>query len=62
MNECPYRAIVDLEATLFGQLGHQASQREVAGHAFQQPVAMRAAQSLRLVTADLARRDAAGLA
>src|ERR1700712_902307 len=62
MDELPYRAIVDLDAPLFGQLGHKAPQREVAGRPFQKPVAMLAAQSLQLVTTDLARGNAARLA
>src|ERR1700710_2890493 len=62
MDELPYRAIVDLETALFGQLGHQAPQREVASRPFQKPVAMLAAQSLRLVTTDLARGNATRLA
>src|SRR5215218_10057176 len=60
VDELPDRAVVDLEAAL-GELSHEPAQGEVPLPAApDQPVAMRAGDLLRLVTADLARRDAAG--
>ena len=62
VDELPHRAVVDLEAAL-GELSHEPAQGEVPLPAApDQPVAMRAGDLLRLVTADLARRDAAGVA
>src|SRR3954447_15218936 len=60
VDELPDRAVVDLEAAL-GELSHEPAQGEVPLPAApDQPVAMRAGDLLRLLTADLARRDAAG--
>src|SRR5829696_7206244 len=60
VDELPDRAVVDLEAA-FGEFGHEPAQGEVPLPAApDQPVAMRACDLLRLVAADLARRDAAG--
>src|SRR5215218_3646316 len=60
VDELPDRAVVDLEAAL-GELSHEPAQGEVPLPAApDQPVAMRAGDLLRLVAADLARRDAAG--
>ena len=59
VDELPDRAVVDLEAAL-GELGHEPAQGEVALPAApDHPVAIHACDLLRLVAADLARRDAA---
>ena len=61
MRKAPDLHIVQLQPTL-RYLGNKTAQGEVGLHAFDQPVAMRARKDVRLVAADLARRDAARLA
>jgi hypothetical protein len=62
VNELPHRAVIDLQAAP-GQFGHQAAQREILLPApLHQPIPMRAGNLLRLVAADLARFEVAGLA
>ena len=61
MDEAPDLDIIDLHPAL-RQFGDKAAQGEVRSGALDQPVAMRAAEDVGLVAADLARRDAACLA
>lgn len=62
MDELPHRSVIDLKATL-GEFDHEPSQGEVSVlDPLQQPDAVRARDRPWLVTAHLARCDAAGLA
>jgi hypothetical protein len=62
MDELPHRAIIDLQ-TARSEFGHQPPQGEVSAlDPLQQPQAVCARNLLRLATAHLARRYAAGLA
>ena len=62
MDELPYRAVVDLQPTL-SKLPDQPAQGEIsAPDPPRYPRRMLARNRFRLVTAHLARRDAAGLA
>jgi hypothetical protein len=62
MDKLPYRAVIDLQSAL-GEFGDKPAQCEVPIlNPLQQPDTVLAGNCLRLVTAHLAGRDAAGLA
>jgi hypothetical protein len=57
VDEVPYRAIVDLQATL-GEFSHQPAQGKIRLPApLHQPIAMRSRNLLRPIAADLVRLD-----
>src|ERR1700739_4496210 len=60
MDELPHRAVIDLQPAL-SKFGNQASQSEISLDPLQQPDTVFAGNRLRPVTANLARRHAAGL-
>jgi hypothetical protein len=60
MDEIPDHPVIHPQTTL-GKFSDQPAQREVVLDPLQQPQPVRAGDRLRPVTADLARRNAAGL-